>query len=55
MQKKFLLTFVLFFIVSSTAYGDNKKDSVKFPFYPSLINTNTGKLVKPSDFEDPKI
>ena len=55
MTKRIFLTFVLFFIVFSTTYGYDEKDSVKFPFYPSLLNTNTGKLVKPSDFEDPEI
>ncbi len=47
-----LLGIFLFAAVPSHAASANKDE---FPFFPSLINTATGKPVKPSDFEEPVI
>ena len=50
-----LLLCILFtFFSISTLYAEDAP-AEKFPFFPSLINTETGKPVKPGDFEDPEI
>ncbi len=46
---------ILFIMVAFAAPYAEETLKDKFPFYPSLITTESGKPVKPSDFESPDI
>jgi hypothetical protein len=56
MLKKTVFSLTLLLFLLTFAHAENTTGvSEKFPFYPSLLNTNTGKLLKTEDFEDPEV
>jgi len=57
MSKKFILAFLFFTVLVSFAQYSyaGEANTNKFPFYPSLINTETGAPVTPDKFEAPEV
>ena len=56
MNKIILFSLLILFSLSSLSYGDDNLHKLeKHPFFPSLINTPTGKPVKAEDFAAPAV
>jgi len=55
MKKTYLLVSAL--AIASTAFAGGAKDKKgnDYPFFPSLLNTNSGKPVKSAEFEPPEV
>ena len=55
-MRKICLTVMVLCLSASLAYGaDQKKSTDKYPFFPSMISTESGKPARPDDFEEPII
>ncbi len=56
MPRLICLTIAIVFLISVSVFGKNNLvNTEKYPFFPSLINTSSGKPVSPADFEDPEV
>lgn len=54
MKNKFYMLILGVILIGAVSVKAEEKNG-KYPFFPSLINTNTGKPVKSADFEQPEV